>query len=235
MFINIFLSFINKLFLTFNNLFCILLLTKLSKNFMVRAISFLLDLIWGVYWCFFVLILFATIYSFFSEDNSNLAPKIPIEFRTNEFGTFQSSDSTIQKIAIGSTKGKIVFLSTVPFKFWIFNVISIYVMYALTLCILYHLRNFFQTLKEDNPFTRKNGTRLRAIGITIIIASVFWKKIYSLLLISMVSGKISIEGIEISSHSNFDFQVILLGLIILVISEVFRLGSEMKEEQELTI
>ena len=100
-------------------------MTKLSKNFMVRAISFLLDLIWGVYWCFFVLILFATIYSFFSEDNSNLAPKIPIEFRTNEFGTFQSSDSTIQKIAIGSTKGKIVFLSTVPNKVWLIRIISI--------------------------------------------------------------------------------------------------------------
>ena len=176
-----------------------------------------------------------TIYSFFSADNSNFAPKIPINLSTNEFGTIQFSDSTISKIAIVSTKGKIVFLSTVPFKIWIFNVISIFVIFTLTLYIFYHLRNIFKTLKEENPFTRKNGTRLRAIGIATIIASVFWKKIYSLLLISMVNGEILTEGFEISSHSNLNFQVILLGLIIIVISEVFRVGAEMKEEQELTI
>jgi hypothetical protein len=207
---------------------------KLSKNFIVRLISIWLDFTLGIYLLFLVLILFGTIYSFFSEDNSNLAPKIPIEFKTHEYGTMQFSDGTTSKISIGS-QSKIVFLSTVPFKIWLIRVISIYIMYALTFYILYLLRKFFQTLKEDNPFTRKNGTRLRAMGITVIIASVFWTKIYSLLLTLMVKGKISIEGIKIRSNSHFDFQVILLGLIIIVISEVFRLGSEMKEEQELTI
>ncbi len=210
-------------------------MTKLSKNSMVRFISILLDLILAIYLLGFIIILLATIYSFINGDWDNLAPRIPVNFSTNEFGTIQLSDNTIHKIAIGSNKATFVFLSTVPFKIWIFNIIRIYVMYALTFYILYHLRNFFQTLKQENPFSRKNGTRLRAIGITIIIASVFWNEIYSSLLSYMVRGHISIEGIDISSHSNFNFQVILLGLIILVISEVFRLGAEMKEEQELTI
>jgi hypothetical protein len=210
-------------------------MTKLSKNFMVRFISILLDFILGIYLLGFIIILLATIHSFLNGDWANLAPRIPVNFSTNEFGTIQFSDSTIHKIAVVSNKATFVFLRTAPFKIWLFNIISIYIMYALTLYIIYHLRKFFQTLKNENPFTRKNGTRLRAIGITTIIASIFWKKIYSLLISSLVSGKISIEGIKIISNSNFDFQVILLGLIIIVISEVFRLGSEMKEEQELTI
>ncbi|MGV3587819.1 MAG: DUF2975 domain-containing protein, partial [Adhaeribacter sp.] len=44
-----------------------------------------------------------------------------------------------------------------------------------------------------------------------------------------------IDGSNIQTHLTLDFKTVFIGLILLIIAEIFRIGTRLKEEQELTV
>jgi hypothetical protein len=96
------------------------------------------------------------------------------------------------------------------------------------------LRAVFRTLKEGDPFVAANVARIRFVGFAVLIGElaramwVFWNSVYLRLHLDM-------EGIRLRSEFDLHGLTILAGLLLLVIAEVFRVGVQMKEEQELTV
>jgi hypothetical protein len=102
------------------------------------------------------------------------------------------------------------------------------------LWVLGQLRAVFRTLRDAQPFVPANATRIRRIAYAVILgeitrsAMVFGGNYY-------VATHFSAEGLRFDIRPDLDVFAIILGLIILVIAEVFRAGTRLDEEQSLTV
>ena len=100
--------------------------------------------------------------------------------------------------------------------------------------VLRKLRAVFRTLKEGEPFVPANVGRIRFVGVAVLITElaramwVFWNSVY-------LRWHLDLEGIRLRSEFDLHGLTILGGLLVLVIAEVFRVGVQIKEDQELTI
>jgi hypothetical protein len=96
------------------------------------------------------------------------------------------------------------------------------------------LRRVFQTLTAGTPFVPENAARIRAVAIALIAgefvqsAIVFAENVYA-------RTHVAVAGLQFDRWPHLNFGAIGHALIILVIAEVFRLGTRLDEEQSLTI
>jgi hypothetical protein len=121
------------------------------------------------------------------------------------------------------------------------NVFLILGVFVLIVCVvgllLYFLKLFkdiLKTVEEGNPFALENARRVRMIGLIVIIGG-FVRSLAGFFSSFLAALQFKTEGFEISANLRIDFWVILAGLSILVLAEIFRQGAEMREEQSLTI
>jgi hypothetical protein len=110
------------------------------------------------------------------------------------------------------------------------------------LVILFYLRKFIKSLSEGNPFVAENARRLQIIG-WLSIGSAIFTVINNLVTHFIIIDAVAIKGIVLHTNwialiaDGFGSAILHLfyGFIVIVIAEVFRLGSIIKEEQDLTV
>lgn len=115
------------------------------------------------------------------------------------------------------------------------NLIPISV-YASLLVIVFMIRKIIGTIQSENPFTVKNGNRIRIISLLIIFVPLFVALLRYIIKLSLPAN-LTINGMGIAMHAfRFDFMSTLtVGLIVMAIGEVFIAGAKLKEENELTV
>jgi|CZCA01.1.fsa_nt_gi hypothetical protein len=116
----------------------------------------------------------------------------------------------------------------------LFTLFSIIPLFAVYLYVLYNLRRIFATLVAENPFARENVVRIRRIGGAVITGAVL-KSLVQTAFGFFFTHYVSVTGVDFRAKLSLDLTTILLGLVILVLAEIFRLGSAMQEEQDLTV
>ena len=117
----------------------------------------------------------------------------------------------------------------------------IFIIVAEAWIIISQLKSFLRTATKNNPFESQNIKRIRIIGLTILVSELA-KGLLALFFIFYLKSPVSINNVPVSLYWNsikgvFDgmLNAILLAFVVLVISEIFRLGTQLKEEHELTI
>jgi hypothetical protein len=102
------------------------------------------------------------------------------------------------------------------------------------LLIVYELRKIFKSLTVKEPFIMENVRRFRVIGISIIFIGIF-DFIYNI-------NKYGINGfyiLHMDAQGVFSrcgvLIYVFLGIMALVLAEIFKSAIEMKEENNLTI
>ncbi len=107
-------------------------------------------------------------------------------------------------------------------------------------CILFSIIltvRILRSVKSKEFLLKENALRLRWIAI-LGIATFLLDKFLSIYESSYVAERVGIMGIDFTGYNGFvfaNFEWILSNLFLLVIAEVFRIGAELKEEQDLTI
>lgn len=106
---------------------------------------------------------------------------------------------------------------------------------VLVAAVLNTLRDFLRTLtRERKPFVPANARRLHFIGWAIVGAElartwvVYAENAYA-------AAHVIVPGVTFDVLPQAHFATILLGLLIVVIAEVFRAGTQLDEEHSLTI
>lgn len=119
---------------------------------------------------------------------------------------------------------------------WLFAVVWTYVAaaMALTLVFLHHLRRIFQRVRGGAPFDATNALRLRWLGVLVLALAVLRGVAESVTAFAVRSGVTS-ERVEVPLGLSIDALVILIGLVLLALAEIFRRGAELEEEQTLTV
>ena len=139
----------------------------------------------------------------------------------------------VEQAFITDAVGKLVFGSTdVSLLLVYFGLLIVW--FGTALAIIYELRQVFRTLVAGEPFIRANAARIHFIGLAIILMEI--AKVVILTLFSVfVRDNFSVEGFTLGIAPRPDLGVILVGLVVLVIAAVFRQGTELREESELTV
>ena len=102
------------------------------------------------------------------------------------------------------------------------------------LLIIYFLRKIFKNLTENKYFVAINGLYIKRIALSIMLLAII-PEIIHYLTDKWVIGTIKLNDVVIKNDFNFQYETILLGLLVFVISIIFLRGIELKEDQELTI
>lgn len=102
------------------------------------------------------------------------------------------------------------------------------------LFLLHQLRRLLAALSAGEPFARQNALRLRRIGVAVVAFelahafAVWGGGLY-------LDHVLLVRGVRMRSHFGIDVPVILLGLLLVVLASAFRVGSELADEQALTV
>lgn len=120
---------------------------------------------------------------------------------------------------------KILFLSFMPFGA---------IMLGLGMAILNQLRKIFATLTEGNPFLLENTRRVRKIGL-LIFAGVLVKLIAGTVIGKVIMENVVVPGVIFKIKGNLNLGGVFIGLVMLILAEIFRQGALLKEEQDLTV
>ncbi|MEW5784574.1 MAG: DUF2975 domain-containing protein [Bacillota bacterium] len=105
---------------------------------------------------------------------------------------------------------------------------------AIGLLVIYQLRKIFATLVDETPFTSNNVRRIRFSGAAVI-AGTLLKALLNTLIGVYFSKVVHLPGLELNYNYKIDFIGIFLGLVILILAEVFRQGARLQEDQDLTV
>lgn len=109
---------------------------------------------------------------------------------------------------------------------------------SIALFILHHVRRFFGSIEAGDPFTADNASRLRLIAGALLVRAGFetavsvWMAFTVSRYLSVIVG---LGGVGLNLGAAVDFWSLGLGLMVLVIAEVFRIGTGMREDLEYTI
>ena len=105
---------------------------------------------------------------------------------------------------------------------------------AVLLWLLAQLRGLFRALRDGQPFAPSNATRVRRIAWVLMASEVVRAGIVYAEN-SYVASHFVATGLRFEAQPHLNFFAIFSGLVILVISEVFRTGTRLDEDQSLTV
>ena len=113
-------------------------------------------------------------------------------------------------------------------------VLAVY--FSIFLFSLYQLRQIFDTLRKGNPFVEENAGRLRRMGAAALAYTLFdpAARILGTLLI-LKHYRIDRAQWDTSLSLTIEVTPLFLAGVLLILSEVFRQGSELRKEQQLTV
>ena len=118
---------------------------------------------------------------------------------------------------------------------YLFFVSMLIIAFYVVLMLWKIFRSIRSSLKNENPYHPKNIWRIRKIAFAVLLSAVL-EMIYPLILKYLWFEKINMFEKSFDLRLNFDATIDLFwALIIFVVAEIYRIGLEMKKEQELTI
>jgi hypothetical protein len=149
------------------------------------------------------------------------ATEISGEYRTAYASAALAVDSISVSYSGFKPEPKILFLL----------VLSILFTSAVILYILFQITKVLTSLKQDLIFIRKNALRLRRIALAMIAV---WgiSKLISMIFTLYFVGKLVLENYTFESYqweSNSLTPALVSGIVLWIIAEVFRYGTELKE------
>jgi len=100
--------------------------------------------------------------------------------------------------------------------------------------VIYLIRSVLQEVAKGTPFGPKSAKRIRAIGLLFVLIGILGP-IAEYVSARMVLARISTVDLALSPPLSLNSDAILAGSLIVILSQVWMYGSELADEQALTI
>jgi hypothetical protein len=105
---------------------------------------------------------------------------------------------------------------------------------GLLLWILAELAAVCRSVRDGQPFAARNATRIRRLALAVVLAEVSRAAvIYAAN--AYVAAQFAADHLRFTARPRIDAFAIVSALILLVLAEVFRTGTELDEDQSLTV
>ncbi|EEG78935.1 DUF2975 domain-containing protein [Dethiobacter alkaliphilus] len=98
--------------------------------------------------------------------------------------------------------------------------------------VLFFLSGVLKSVEKGTPFIRQNARRLTSIGIVFIVGSVFAGVTQAAAAYAIIQA---LDLAALSVNYSVNSNMILTGLLMLILSGVFRYGAYLQEEYDATL
>jgi len=197
---------------------------------LISFLGVLINIIWYISIPLFSLVFLFLLYQLIFVGNVNW--DIPIRIPPNDFDfSITPNKPSYRFIAISAIEGKLLFNVVLTPLLICFVIVLVLATFYLILAIVYNLRKIFRSLRAGEPFDYANFSNLQKIGFYVLAFALvdFGKSLFNRYLLQqhfMNYGK------DYNAKLSFGIDVILIGLVILVLAEIFRHGYKLKIENE---
>ena len=202
----------------------------------IKGVSIVLSIIWYLQWVIIAGLVVITI--LIATDNSIIDTSklegFHVQYsRIDIPGNAFNNDNQESAVYLTNGEGRI-HIENEDYNFIYFRLLSAFIDTLFYIFIIFLLRKIFSSLKTGEFFVKQNGIYIKKIayavlGLTLIPAFLNY------LINIYVKKSLNIEGIIFKAQFEFDYGTIFLALLIFVIAQVFIRGTELKEDQDLTI
>ena len=138
-------------------------------------------------------------------------------------------------IYLGNITGQVLFFKP-SLALQIYAGVYTILIWAAVSYIVFLVRKIIRSVVDGNPFIKENGKRLRIAGaVVILVPIILW--ISRISIASQIITSINIENVKLAATGLTDITYLCIGagMFLIVLSEVFRIGTSLKEENELTV
>ena len=166
------------------------------------------------------------------ESHNNWTLTIPVSVAVGE-GRIAAPSLGIERADIQDLRGSLRF----PLqrgRIFIANSLLLILAIGVGLWLTTELQRVLRTVRDGKPFAPSNATRMRRIAWIVIVGE-FVRATIVYLENSFAATHFTAEGLRFTARADLSVTAIVEGLIILVIAEVFRLGTRLDEDQSLTV
>jgi hypothetical protein len=152
----------------------------------------------------------------------------------------------VSELALNVNQGTLHFAST-GLGYYLLKLLDAVFNIGVVVVILALLRQIFATLAQNHPFTPENARKLRTIAILILLIAPY-NLLKSLVYYLYITRHVSVSGGDFLYWSEWfrsasmegkilivpevGIQPLLIGLVLLVIAELFRIGAELQTDKE---
>lgn len=202
-----------------------------------QVCTFIVLLILSIVWFFNSIGLVFTIFSPNATLSQKVMWKVPVRVESKDLTnqvTYRSDSFEATKIEY-----KQVWLEVTATQHKAFFQTMVYLAF-LGLCVIafpfyYFLFHVLASI-ETTPFSSENLSRIRNMGLLVIVGELYRFFLFVYLSVSFVDI-VDIQTIDIApiGWTNLNFQILFLGIIILIIGEVFKRGFILQENENLTV
>lgn len=120
-------------------------------------------------------------------------------------------------------------IASAPVWFRVVVYSGLAVIYGLVLRFLFYLRELFLRVRAGAPFDERNATILRRLGLLLVLIDTLGSA-YRFGLSQVVLRAMSPPSMPVTSSFSMDGAVIFVGLVLLVLAEIFRRGAVLEDE-----
>ncbi|MFO7829485.1 MAG: DUF2975 domain-containing protein [Bacteroidales bacterium] len=211
---------------------------KVKNKKVIGFIYTVLSILLGIGALSLILSILFFLLTIFKPDFEPFFPVIDVPIEISENATLELKNGSNYEILIDEA-----YLSfNVNHKYGVAGVFN-YLYFILILAIAFYIifllwkifRSIRSSLKDENPFHPKNTWRIRKIALAVFVSALI-EISYPLFIKFLWFKNIIVFNKAFDIKLNFDATIDLFwALIVLVVAEIYRIGSEIKKEQELTI
>lgn len=200
---------------------------------MASVLKFILGAAWYLQWVLLVFVVCVLVVAFAARDTVENDAPVNLLYH-QEIPGLETTHPDFSDPVLRLKEGVLHYKARVEWKMVLMAFAHIGFQFFITLSITYLLRKIFRTLTHEVPFLPQNALRIRKIGILIMLLPPlhFFENAYHYW---AASTHFTLAGEKLGTHLEFDFQTLLLGLVVLIIAEVFRIGTQLQQENELTV
>jgi len=164
-------------------------------------------------------------------DNRNVSVSVPARFEIDRSAyRIQGAGGAAVDARIDNASAN-VRVTNPPMAFVVLPLLAVIGVLAVLLVVLYRMRRLFRRLVEGRPFLDENARSLRFIGLAVVAGEVAWAA-FQYLSQRVVTGSLSSGEISFQAAFAPRLSVILAGLSLLIVAEIFREGVKMRADLE---
>ncbi|WP_179021617.1 DUF2975 domain-containing protein [Winogradskyella forsetii] len=156
----------------------------------------------------------------------------------DDFSYYTLSNSSIHSDTFIYVKTKSLWLEILLFT-------KSYIALVLTVLIFYFLKSIFKILKSDSGFGSQLSQKVKILGIILTLgvvlkltlSIVFYFYLNVITVFSSIDNEIISNPTQVLIHPRLDFNLsmLLIGLSLIILSTILKKGSQIQEENDLTI
>ncbi|MCP5063973.1 MAG: DUF2975 domain-containing protein [Ignavibacteriae bacterium] len=161
-----------------------------------------------------------------------LQQALPVHLDINDVGKL-AIDNSFYEVSLIKVEGKLS-IENAPVSLVVFNMILLLFIITVSLYIINLLRKILKNISDGKQFNNENEIYIRNIGLIVIIGSIL-EVLFESIITIYCSTNTTFDNMTIEPYFDLNFGTVFLGFVILVISQIFKLGTEIKSEQDLTI